>query len=177
MQTVGAYLKSNREAWNISLSQISHHTKISKWHLDCLEKDDFKNIPGGPYIKGYISSYAVFIGIDEDEAIKKYDSSNRESTLANQPDQNAKEKKSFSFLALVLKKNLVLILSFILIICLLAGFYHLLFQNPKTINSDESFKSPTQNEFQSSQRQILDFSSRSLQLEKNGFKNSKGSNH
>lgn len=170
MQTVGAYLKSSREAKNISLSDISHHTKISKWHLDCLEKDNFKNIPGGPYIKGYISSYATFIGIDEDEAIQRYDSSNLESTLANQADQNVKKTKPLSFLALFLKKKLILILSFILICLLLAGFYHLIFQSPKRIILDESIERPIQNESQSSQMPASDVSSKRLELEKSDSK-------
>ena len=76
MQSVGTYLKNSREAKNISLSDISHHTKISKWYLNCLEKDDFANLPGDPYTKGYISSYAMFIGIDQNEAINKYNYSN-----------------------------------------------------------------------------------------------------
>ena len=166
MQTVGAYLKSSREAKNISLSDISHHTKISKWYLDCLEKDDLKNIPGGPYIKGYISSYATFIGIDENEAIQRYDSSNLESTLANQADQNIKEKKPFAFLAFFLNKKLILIFFFILICLLLTGFYRFIFQSPKKIILDESIENPIQNEFQSSQIPAAEVSSKRLELEK-----------
>ena len=41
MQTVGNYLKSGREAKNISLSEVARTTKISKWYLDCLEQDNF----------------------------------------------------------------------------------------------------------------------------------------
>ena len=74
MQTIGNYLKSGREARNIRLSEVARSTKISKWYLDCLEKDEFDKIPGGPYIKGYIASYASYIGIEEDEILKRYDS-------------------------------------------------------------------------------------------------------
>ena len=74
MQSIGNYLKSGREARNIKLSEVARSTKISKWYLDCLEKDEFDKIPGGPYIKGYIASYASFIGIEEDEILKRYDS-------------------------------------------------------------------------------------------------------
>ena len=52
MQTIGNYLKSGREARNIGLSEVARSTKISKWYLDCLEKDEFDKMPGGPYIKG-----------------------------------------------------------------------------------------------------------------------------
>jgi cytoskeletal protein RodZ len=171
MQTVGSYLKSSREAKNISLSDISQHTKISKWYLDCLEKDELKNIPEGPYVKGYISSYAAFVGIDEGEALKKYDSSNLESKLTNQvKDQNPEERNSLSFIAFFLKKKQVLILSIILLILLTAGSYYLFFRSPKKLNLDENFKSPEQNEFQSSQGKVADVSSRNLKLEKTDSK-------
>ncbi len=74
MQTIGSYLKSGREARNIRLSDVARSTKISKWYLDCLEKDEFDKIPEGPYIKGYIASYASYIGLEEDEILKRYDS-------------------------------------------------------------------------------------------------------
>ena len=74
MQTVGNYLRQEREAKNISLGEVAHLTKISEFYLDFLEKDDYEKLPQGPYIKGYISSYARLIGINADEAIKLYNS-------------------------------------------------------------------------------------------------------
>jgi cytoskeletal protein RodZ len=75
MQTLGDYLKKEREARDISLSEVSDFTKISIIYLDCLEKDEFAKIPGEAYVKGYISSYAECLGISEHEALKLYDSS------------------------------------------------------------------------------------------------------
>jgi cytoskeletal protein RodZ len=103
MQTIGNYLKSGREARNIRLSEVARSTKISKWYLDCLEKDEFDKIPGGPYIKGYIASYASFIGIEEDEILKRYDSLqiNRadDNEISDHLPQNKKRQKlrGFSF--------------------------------------------------------------------------------
>ncbi|MEN8806836.1 MAG: DUF2914 domain-containing protein [Desulfobacterales bacterium] len=74
MQTVGNYLRQEREAKNISLGEVAQLTKISEFYLDFLEKDDYEKLPQGPYIKGYISSYARLIGSNADEAIKLYNS-------------------------------------------------------------------------------------------------------
>lgn len=76
METVGVYLKKERESRNISLREVSRLTKISELYLDCIEKDDYDKIPKGPYVKGYISSYSRLIGGDVDEALKLYDSLN-----------------------------------------------------------------------------------------------------
>jgi hypothetical protein len=77
METVGVYLKREREARNISLNEVSHATKISKFYLDNIERDDFEKLPQGPYIKGYISSYSRLIGSNVDEALKLYESLNK----------------------------------------------------------------------------------------------------
>lgn len=80
METVGVYLKKERESRNISLSEASRLTKISEFYLDYIEKDDFDKLPQGPYIKGYISCYSRLIGGNEDEALKLYDLLNGKRT-------------------------------------------------------------------------------------------------
>ena len=78
MDTVGAYLKKEREAKNISLHEVSRLTKISEIYLDCLEKDEYEKLPKGPFVKGYISSYSKSIGCNEDEALKLYNATKSE---------------------------------------------------------------------------------------------------
>ena len=130
MQTIGNYLKSGREARNIRLSEVAQSTKISKWYLDCLEKDEFDKIPGGPYIKGYISSYASYIGIEEDEILKRYDAlqinSDDENEVQGHLSQERKRQKSIGFS--VGKKNL-LILSMVVLILLASGIAYFFFQD------------------------------------------------
>jgi cytoskeletal protein RodZ len=130
MQTIGNCLKSGREARNIGLSEVARSTKISKWYLDCLEKDEFDKIPGGPYIKGYIASYASFIGIEEDEILKQYDSlqinSADENEIQAHLPQDKKRQKLIGFF--ISKKNL-LILSMAVLILLALGFNYFFFQN------------------------------------------------
>jgi cytoskeletal protein RodZ len=166
MQTVGTYLKSSREAKNISLSEIAQHTKISKLYLDCLEKDDFRCIPGGPYIKGYISSYASFVGIDENEAIKKYDSSNPESELTKQADTDIGKNSRFQSLAFISKKIRIFSLAFIIIIVMLVGFYHFIFQDPENTKLDKTFESPKKSESQSTKEKVAALPSEGSQLKK-----------
>ena len=74
MQTVGNYLRKEREAKNLSIHEVSRITKITERYIVCLEKDDYDQLPQGPYIKGYIATYARSIGSDEDQALQLYDS-------------------------------------------------------------------------------------------------------
>ena len=88
MQTVGDYLKKERVAKNISLREVARLTKISLFYLDYLEKNDYEKLPQGPYIKGYISSYARLIGCNPDEALRLYDSlrEQKDQTESIQPE-------------------------------------------------------------------------------------------
>jgi cytoskeletal protein RodZ len=130
MQTIGNYLKSGREARNIRLSEVARSTKISKWYLDCLEKDEFDKIPGGPYIKGYIASYASYIGIEEDEILKRYDSlqlnDEEENEVQDLGTQKRNRQKSKS---VVFGKKHLLVLSIAIGILCISGFIFYSFQN------------------------------------------------
>jgi cytoskeletal protein RodZ len=74
MQTVGDYLKNERETKKLSVQEVSQITKISGYYITCLEKGDYDKLPKGPYIKSFITSYARLIGGDEDQALKLYNS-------------------------------------------------------------------------------------------------------
>ena len=88
MQTVGDYLKNERVAKNISLREVASLTMISVYYLDYIEKNDYEKLPQGPYIKGYISSYARLIGCNPDEALRLYDflREQKDQTEAIQPE-------------------------------------------------------------------------------------------
>jgi cytoskeletal protein RodZ len=73
MQTVGEYLKKERQARDLSVREISQATKISQYYLEFLERDEYGKLPQGPYIKGYISSYARLINVDVEQALKLYE--------------------------------------------------------------------------------------------------------
>ena len=134
MQTIGNYLKSGREARNIRLSEVARSTKISKWYLDCLEKDEFDKIPGGPYIKGYIASYASYIGIEEDEILKRYDSLQINSDDENEVQEHLLEdKKKQKSPGLSFSKKKLLILSMVVFILLAFGIKYFFFQNQSHI--------------------------------------------
>ena len=143
MQTLGDYLKKGREARNISLNDVADYTKISKTYLDGIEHDDYSKIPGKPYIKGYISSYAACIGIDECEALKLYDSiftkTGSESEIV--PEIPEKEKKA-ALAGLSISKKLVLTLVVLTLIILTTGIYFSFLRNQKIVAVAENIAEP-----------------------------------
>ncbi len=68
-ESFGAYLKREREYRHITLDEISRATKIRKYYLDAIERDEYKLLPGEAYLKGFVRCYAKYIGIEPDDAI------------------------------------------------------------------------------------------------------------
>lgn len=72
MGTFGAELRLERELRAISLEEISSATKISTRFLRALEEEQFNQLPGGVYNKGFVRAYARYLGIDEEKAVASY---------------------------------------------------------------------------------------------------------
>lgn len=70
--TLGEKLRQAREERGISISEVAEQTRISPLYLQSIENDDYKPLPGGIFNKGFVKSYAKFIGIDEQEALQDY---------------------------------------------------------------------------------------------------------
>ena len=41
-------------------------------YIECIENDNYKPLPGGIFNKGFVKSYARFIGYDENQALQEY---------------------------------------------------------------------------------------------------------
>ena len=73
IEDFGSYLKSERELRGVPLEEVSATTKIPMRFLQALETNQFENLPGEVFIKGYIRSFAQVIGCDENEMLSAYD--------------------------------------------------------------------------------------------------------
>ncbi len=82
MGSFGERLKRTRENRKITLDQVATATKISARMLKALEDEKFDQLPGGIFNKGFVRSYARFLGIDEGQAVADYLQASGES---NQP--------------------------------------------------------------------------------------------
>jgi cytoskeletal protein RodZ len=72
-ETVGAYLKRERELRRVSLEEISKNTRISRPYLEALERNDFRFFSRPEYIQGFLRGYARSIGVDPNDALKRYE--------------------------------------------------------------------------------------------------------
>lgn len=72
MSSLGEKLRQAREARGVSLGEVAEQTRISTHYLEAIESDDYRNLPGGIFNKGFVKAFAKYVGIDEQEALQDY---------------------------------------------------------------------------------------------------------
>lgn len=68
----GSRLRSEREAREITLEEISRVTKISIHLLHAMEDDDWDSLPGGIFTRNFIRLYASHIGLDAEKWVDEF---------------------------------------------------------------------------------------------------------
>ena len=56
----------------VSLEEISAATRISTRFLEAIENEQWEQLPGGVFNRGFIRSIARFLGLDEDNLVAEY---------------------------------------------------------------------------------------------------------
>ena len=65
MEGIGGILRDARERKNATFEQIEDATKIKKRYLQALEHEEWDQLPGQVYAKGFLRTYARYLGLDE----------------------------------------------------------------------------------------------------------------
>ncbi len=68
---IGPNLEQARKDRGLSLEEAEHATKIRKRYLDGLERDDYGVLPDGVYARGFLKTYANYLGLDGDELARQ----------------------------------------------------------------------------------------------------------
>ena len=105
MQELGMELKSIRESKGLSLEQVQQETKIRSRYLEAIEAGDLSVLPGMVYARGFIKSYAEYLGVDGQELLERHGlaAENRptadaaDASLRRSAPVSAPASKRFSF--------------------------------------------------------------------------------
>ena len=89
MASVGERLRQAREQAGLTLSDVAARTKIQRWILDDIERDDLSRVPGGVFIRGYLTSFARVVGIDAEPLWADY----RAATHTVEPAPEAERRE------------------------------------------------------------------------------------
>jgi cytoskeletal protein RodZ len=68
----GEHLKREREMRGVTLEEIAAATRIAPRFLVALENEQWDQLPGGVFNRGFIRAIARFLGLDEDTLVSEY---------------------------------------------------------------------------------------------------------
>lgn len=71
-ESLGQYLRKQREDRNISLEQVAYATRISIKMLRALEDDHHNILPSATFVRGYLQAYSKYVRIDEQDVLLRY---------------------------------------------------------------------------------------------------------
>ncbi len=109
MFEIGTTLRDARVRRNISLQQAEEDTKIRVKYIQAMENEDFDVLPGGTYVKGFLRTYAGYLGIDFQVVLDEYNErfgTGEHHEHVIQPPRTAKPKaprkhQNFLFVAIL----------------------------------------------------------------------------
>lgn len=69
---VGDVLRQARNRRKVELSEVETATRIRLRYLQAIEAEEWSVLPGGVYTRGFIRTYANFLGLDGDRLVEDY---------------------------------------------------------------------------------------------------------
>jgi cytoskeletal protein RodZ len=84
MESLGKYLKKERETRKISLKEVAKNIKVREHFLRSVEEDRHDLLPSPTYVKGFLSAYAKYIGLDPNEVVLRYENFLKGEPVAQQ---------------------------------------------------------------------------------------------
>ena len=77
MESVGQYLRRQRESKRMSVEEIARSTRVPMPSVERIEADQFDELPGEVFVRGFLKSYARAVGLAADEVLARYTASRR----------------------------------------------------------------------------------------------------
>jgi len=74
MFEIGNSLREARMRQGLDYAQVELATKIRSKYLRALEEEQFGTLPAQPYVKGFLRTYAEFLGLDGQLYVDEYNS-------------------------------------------------------------------------------------------------------
>ena len=86
---IGRALRSARQRQGKSLEEASRDTRVRSDYLEALEREDFERLRGDVYVRGFLGSYARYLGLSPEKVIAAYERVYRRTRPAPAPVEQA----------------------------------------------------------------------------------------
>jgi cytoskeletal protein RodZ len=85
MNSIGAFLRHEREIRQVSLEELVQITRIPLRMLQRIEDDRFDELPGEVFARGFLRSYARALSLDEGQLLNDYNDGRKVEAPAPAP--------------------------------------------------------------------------------------------
>jgi cytoskeletal protein RodZ len=128
MKKFGDLFSAQRKKKKISLAHASKELVIKEKHLEALENEDWQNLPEAAFARGYIKSYAQYLGLDPEYLLALY---RREYDESKFPQKTMHRQEKRLFITPVRIINLTFIVGVFAFLVYIALQYASIFSSPK----------------------------------------------
>jgi cytoskeleton protein RodZ len=94
MAALGDRFRAAREARGLSLSDVSEQIRIRSVYLAAIEDENWKAIGAAVYVRGFLRTYARFLGLDPEEVVTAFNGAVRPSEEAAPAPLPSRERPS-----------------------------------------------------------------------------------
>ena len=72
VQPIGFLLRRTREGRRLAVADVAKVLRIRAAYLEAIEKGAYQKLPGPAYAVGFVRAYAEFLGLDGEEAVRRF---------------------------------------------------------------------------------------------------------
>lgn len=87
MPALGERFRAAREARGLTLSEVSEQLRIRALYLGAIEEEHWSTIGAPVYARGFLRTYARFLGLDPEEAVAAFNASSGTAAAPRTPEQ------------------------------------------------------------------------------------------
>jgi cytoskeleton protein RodZ len=100
----GERLRAARESKEITLEEISSHTRVSVRLLSAIEEEEFSKLPGGLFNVAFVRQYAKQVGLDEDSVVEEFKAMTQPTELVVLTPERNEEDRGATFVEGVVER-------------------------------------------------------------------------
>lgn len=127
--TLGEKLRKLRGDFRITLVEASRNTKIQARYLEYLENGQYEKLPADVYVKGFLRSYARFLGVDEAALIKLYERERNIQANLEPEKHHSPTRPSLPISSLVITPRTIVLIVTALVVAGVFGYLYREFQS------------------------------------------------
>jgi cytoskeletal protein RodZ len=92
-ESLGKYLKNQRESKQISLREVAKNTRVREHVLRAIEEDQHHLLPPATYVKGFLLAYAKYLKLDSNDVLLRYERVLKGESIAPASVQSPRPKR------------------------------------------------------------------------------------